>query len=115
MTLQEIQEYKDAMTKKDEDGDVGWIRLHGYTSTSLKKDAALNFAWENKNSGHEKVLFNIQWDREDDCYFLNAGAFDHEEEVLLYDGKALKVLEVKDVADKKGIKLYTEISLTTEL
>ena len=85
MTLQEIQEYKDALTKKT--GHlVGLIQLHGYTSTSLKKDTALNFAWENKHSGHEKVLFHIQWDRTTTCYFLNAGAFDHEEEVLLYDG-----------------------------
>ena len=115
MTLQEIQDYKDAMTKVDEDGRLGIIQLHGYTSTSLKKDTALNFAWENKDSGHEKVLFHIQWDRQNNCYFLNAGAFDHEEEVLLFDGTALKVLEVKDVTDKKGIKLYTLISLTTKI
>lgn len=61
MTLPEIQEYKDAITKKDEHGDVGIIQLHGYTSTSLKKDEALSFAWENKNSAHQKVLFHIMW------------------------------------------------------
>ena len=61
MTLQEIQDYKDAITKSGDLG-VGIIQLHGYTSTSLKKDTALNFAWENKNSGHEKILFHIQWE-----------------------------------------------------
>ena len=44
-------------------------------------------------------------------YFLNAGAFDHEEEVLLYDGVSVKVLSVSDVIDKNGKKLYTLISL----
>ena len=115
MTLQEIQDYKDAITKEHEDGYVGMIQLHGYTSTSLKKDTALNFAWENKNSGHEKVLFHIQWHQKFRCYFLNAGAFDHEEEVLLYDGAPLTVLEVTDVTDKKENKLYTLISLTTKM
>ena len=37
------------------------IRLFGYTSTSLDKDAALKFAWQNQHSGHHKVLFHIKW------------------------------------------------------
>ena len=43
------------MTKKTPGGRIGIIQLHGYTSCSLSKDTALNFAWENKNSGHHKV------------------------------------------------------------
>ena len=62
------------------------IHLFGYTSTSLYKDVALKFAWQNQHSGHHKVLFHIKWN--DSCfyYYLNAGAYDHEKEVLLKDG-----------------------------
>ena len=76
MTAAEIKEYQ----------ETNYITLHGYTSCSLAKNVALSFAWENPKSGHQKVLFHIQWKNNWDAYFLNAGAYDHEEEVLLYDG-----------------------------
>ena len=44
MTLKEIKDYTDSI---DED-----VTLFGFTSTSLKKEQALGFAWENKESGH---------------------------------------------------------------
>ena len=49
MTIEEIDEYKKVAGVKGWDGE---IRLWGYTSTSLKKDEAEKFTWENKNSGH---------------------------------------------------------------
>ena len=41
---------------------------------------------------------------------MNAGAYDHEEEVLLYDGARVEVLSVKDKKDDRGKKIYTLIS-----
>lgn len=103
MTLEEIKEYQDNKGKV--------IYLFGYTSCSLKKDEALKFAWKNQDSGHHKVLFHIIWNSTIDHYYLNAGAFDHEEEVLLYDGAEVKIESVEDVKDKDGDTIYTLISL----
>ena len=103
MTDEQIKEYKDSVGK--------WIRLFGYTSTSLSKDQAMGFAWENKHSGHHKVLFHIEWYGAEDHHFLNAGAFDHEQEILLSDGVPMKVTSVEDAKDEEGNKLYTLITL----
>ena len=51
MTLPEIKDYKDNENKV--------ITLFGYTSCSLKKNTAMSFMWEDKTSGHQKVLFHI--------------------------------------------------------
>lgn len=98
MTLEEIDEYKQCVGK----GERGGIQLFGYTSCSLKKDEALKFAWENQHTGHQKVLFHIKWTDRDMHYFLNSGAYDQEEEVLLYDGVNLKVNSVLEATDGKG-------------
>ena len=88
------------------------IRLFGYTSTSVDKDVALKFAWKNKDSGHHKVLFHIKWNSDGyDYYYLNAGAYDHEKEVLLKDGVPLRVESVEPVLDTNGKKLHTLITL----
>ena len=108
MTLQEIKEYQGVAGKE---GFDGLIQLFGYTSCSLSKNQALSFAWENKESGHHKVLFHFKWNSEYDHYYMNAGAYDHEEEVLLYDGALVEVISVEDVMDDKGKKIYTLISL----
>ena len=57
----------------------------------------MKFAWQNEDSGHHKVLFHIQWIDKGSHYFLNAGAYDHEQEVLLADGVDLYVKSVSDV------------------
>jgi hypothetical protein len=103
MTLAEIKDYKDNTGK--------WITLFGYTSCSLKKNTAMSFMWENASSGHQKVLFHINWNRSGWHYFLNAGAYDHEEEVLLMDGTPIDVTSVEEISDDKGKFLYTLISL----
>ena len=103
MTDQEIKEYQDAVGK--------WIRLFGYTSTSLSKNEAEGFAWENKHSGHHKVLFHIKWDGVSNHYYLNAGAYDHEQEILLVDGVRMIVISVEDAKDSDGNKIYTLITL----
>lgn len=114
MTLQEIEEYKQMVGKKDKNGHNEYISLFGYTSTSLDQNVALNFAWENATSGHQKVLFHIKWNENNFHYFLNAGAYDEEKEVLLYDGTRVFVYSVEDVLDKDQNKLHTKIVLGTK-
>ena len=60
-----------------------WIRLFGFTSCSLSKSAALSFAWEKPETGYTKVLFHIKWKDHNNNYFLDGGAYDYEQEVLL--------------------------------
>ena len=45
---------------------------------------------------------------------MNAGAYDHEEEVLIADGTRVKVVSIEDVKDQNGKKIYTLISLESE-
>lgn len=71
----------------------------------------MKFAWENKYTGHHKVLFHIVWNDKASHYYLNSGAYDHEEEVLLCDGTAIQVISISEVKDENGKKLYTLISL----
>ena len=93
MTDEEIQGYVDAKGDK--------IQLYGFTSTTLNKDIAMKFAWENKdtNPPKKKVVFNIKWNMPGSHYYLDAGAFDYEEEILLMDGVTLQVVEVQDIQE----------------
>ena len=93
------------------------IQFYGCTSTSTNQDTALTFAKDDAEAGRHKVLFQIIWKREEQHYFLNAGAYDYEQEVLLEDGVELYVHEVKDIIqeqDNQKKKLYTLIVLGTE-
>ena len=74
----------------DED-ENNFIQLFGYTSCSIAKDAAMTFIWENENTGHQKVLFHIRWLEDYSNYFLDAGAYDNEHDVLLMGGVSLCV------------------------
>ena len=85
--------------------------MFGYTSTSLNKDIAENFAWENEKTGQKKVIFHIKWNSLNYHYFLNAGAYDYENEVLLVDGVELIVESVYDNLDFKGKYVHTLITL----
>ena len=105
MTLQEIKEFIEMAGKDneyDEEDELipGYIQLFGYTSTSIDKEAATKFAWENEKTGHQKVLFQIKWECTGSHFFLNAGAYDEEQEVLLMDGVELFVHSVEDVLDQ---------------
>ena len=66
------------------------------------KSTALSFAWENAKTAHQKVLIHIKWMYKYMSYFLNAGAYDHEEEVLLYDGAKLIVEQIEEVKNNEG-------------
>ena len=91
-------------------GKIDVIRLFGYTSCSLSKSQALNFAWEKPETGHTKVLFHIKWINPYQNYFLDGGAYDYEQEVLLMDGAALKVESVAEIKEDKKV-VYTLITL----
>ena len=68
--------------------------------------------WENQDSQTQKVLFHFKWKHKDFAYFLDGGAYDHEKEVLLYDGADVEVESVQEVKDNQGKKvLYTLITL----
>ena len=71
----------------------------------------MSFMWDNKKSGHQKVLFHFKWNRKTQNYFLNGGAYDHEEEVLLYDGATVVVESVEEVKAENGQVMYTQITL----
>ena len=106
MTQAEIKEYQ-AMV-----GTYEYIRLFGYTSCSLAKSAALGFAWEKPETGHSKVLFHIKWNLNWYNYFLDGGAYDYEQEVLLFDGAMLTVESVETVTQGKEAP-YTLITLVS--
>ena len=106
MTNEEINEFKSHLGKKE-------IQLWGYTSTSTSRNQAMTFAWENETTGHQKVLFKILWHRKNKHYYLDAGAYDYEHEIVLYDSVKLKVLEVKKIFNQKDEKLHTLIVLGT--
>jgi len=72
------------------------MKLSGYTSTSRNREQAESFAFNNQDSGIKKVMFHIHWNDAHSHYFMNAGAFNHEEEILLYDGTSFVVLSVLD-------------------
>ena len=103
MTHEEIQEFIQ-LTGED-------IQLFGFTSTSLDKNQATTFAWTNEESRHQKVLFHFKWNGKRQHYFLDAGAYDDEKEILLVDGVAQFVHSVEDVNDEDGNKMYTLIVL----
>ena len=110
MTAKEIKQYSDMVGKYGEDD---YISLFGYTSCSLDKGVAFSFAWNNQKTGHSKVLFQIKWKQEIAAYFLDAGAYDYEEEVLIYDGTGLLVVSVEEIKNDDGLLLYTLITLRT--
>lgn len=94
-------------------GKKDFVCLHGFTSCSLDRSTALTFAWENKVTGHSKVLILIKFLSNAGSYFVDTGAYDHEKEVLLQDGTALKVVAVEEIKDPQGNILYTLITLKT--
>ena len=71
----------------------------------------MKFMWENQDSGHHKVLFHIINNSGYRHYFLNAGAYDHEEEVLLMDGVRLAVEGVEEIKGVDHQTMYTQINL----
>ena len=90
MTEPSIEEYRQLAK------DLGDMRLYGYTSTSRNKLQAEKFAFSNENSGIKKVVYHIHWESAEEHYFMNNGANDHEEEILLMDGASFEVLSVFD-------------------
>ena len=105
MIDEEIQEFKSNVGKRTT------IQLFGCTSTSTSEGQAKSFAWENKTTGHHKVLFQINWDHPGKHYYLNAGAYDYEQEIVLMDGTHLYVLEVRLIFNDEDVYQHTLIVL----
>ena len=76
--------------------DYKYMCLYGFTSTSRHRHIAETFAHDNEQAGLKRVLIHIYWNRKTSHYFMNAGAFEYEEEILLYDGNSYQVLSVQD-------------------
>ena len=104
MTLEQIQEYVQSIGER--------VQMFGFTSTSLDKNQATGFAWANEESGHHKVIFHYKWNKKLNHYFLDAGAYDDEKEILLTDGVGQYVHSVEDVKDENENKMYTLIVLS---
>ena len=77
MTKDGIEEYIQKI------GSDKWINFYGCTSTSTNQDTALSFAKDDAEAGRHKVLLQSIWKHKYQHYFLNAGAYDYEQEVLL--------------------------------
>ena len=90
LTEADIQDYRN-LSKT-----LGNMRLFGYTSTSRTRSVAESFAYSNEHSKTNRVCFHIHWENATQHYFMNAGAFADEEEILLTDGAAFDVLSVLD-------------------
>ena len=72
------------------------MRLYGYTSTSLIRNAGMKFAFSNAEGGIKRVMFVINWNNRSSHYYMNKGAFEDEQEILLADGIMFNVIEVID-------------------
>ena len=58
--------------------------IPGHISCFLDKSRAMLFAWENASTGHQKVVVHIKSRGiYGEACFLDAGSYDHEQEVLL--------------------------------
>ena len=107
MTDDEIKEFASHVGKDS-------IQLFGYTSTSSSQQQAKTFAWQNETTGHSKVLFQIEWDDKDRHYYLNAGAYDYEQEIVLYDSTRVYVREVREILNDEDEKEHTLIVLASK-
>ena len=86
MTANEIQKIKNIAGLR--------VTFPGFISCLLDKSRAMSFAWENATTGHKKVVVHIKWKYKHSHYFLDAGAYDHEQEVLLMNGVGLFIESV---------------------
>ena len=102
MTAPEIQNFKNNIGEE--------VCVPGYTSWLLDKSRAMSFAWEDATTGHQKVVVHINWKTPYNAYFLDAGAYDHEQEILLVDGANLIVESVEEIKEDHQV-LYTLIKL----
>ena len=80
LTEPDLQDYRN-LAKTN-----GIMCLFGYTSTSRTRSVAESFAYSNEYTKTKRVCFHIHWEDAYHHFFMNAGAFNDEEEILLFDG-----------------------------
>jgi hypothetical protein len=78
-----------------------FMTLIGFTSTLLNREKAESFSFEDDDSGKKMVLLVLMWRRKFSYYYMNMGAFPHEDEVILYDGSRFEVLSVDEDSNKE--------------
>ena len=93
MTALQIQNFKNKV-----DEGRGMVNFPGYVSCFLDKRRAMQFAWEDASTGHQKVMIHYKWNHTFNAYFLDAGAYDHEQEVLLI-AQYIEIESVKEIKE----------------
>ena len=72
------------------------ISLFGFTSTFINRKSAELYAYSDEASGKIATLLVIEWTNGvDEMYYMDTGAYRHEDEVLLLDGVQLEVISVE--------------------
>lgn len=71
------------------------VNLTGYISSSRDRNVAMNFALSDVIEGHKPVLFQIEFKGDKGLFEMSSGfsAFENEDEVLVQDGLAYRVLQ----------------------
>ena len=86
----------------------------GTTRAYLRWAQRLTSPGKSPETGHIKVLFHIKMNDNWNNYFLDGGAYDNEQDVLLYDENVLIVDSVAEI--KEDFKVdYTLITLRSVL
>jgi hypothetical protein len=80
-------------------GRPATMSTFGFISTSVERKVAEKFAYNDPSTGKVKVLFHILWTHSYDYYFMDMGAFDDEEEVLLLDGQRFEIDSIENDKD----------------
>ena len=73
--------------------------MNGYSSTSFKKDEAIYFATHNIKDGKFPVVMEIKFTEIWNYFRMNSpdySAIPEEQEVLIQDGKALVLEDIKE-------------------
>ena len=86
LTLDEINELRENIGKT--------VGLYGNISCSLCQSLALSHANKSNAKRLFKVLFQIDWNASEWLYYLDAGIFDYEQEVVFLDGTMLKIKSI---------------------
>ena len=103
LTEPQIQKYRDLIVANKT------MAIHGYLSTSLLRDLAESFAYNDPATHKKAVLYKINWKSAYYYFYMDMGSFKHEQEVLLFDGLEFEVVSVEapDADDQDGTTLIT--------
>ena len=79
LTKGEIQKYKNLIGQRTgKFNHDNMMAMTGFISTSIDRNIAEGFAWENLIDGKEKTLFEIFWKNRFGYYVMDMSSFPHE-------------------------------------